>query len=378
MNHSASFSVSFYQAHPCKLPYSVMSQLGQNKPLHLLVRENRHLIHEKGMDKTWTLEYRQEVTMGLLCDAGRSLSLGWGSMDVQAPDLSCSLCHIYSQVSLGSWSTGLLYLEKTHHLLYAELFRIASAQRQWPASSLLHTKSQWQVSVLCDSEGKKNEFQMTEGLFWGWEISTYFLRTRKSLIDLRGKATVLFKHYSFQHLPIQPREPETLSAMRSHHKWTVTLLRRHCRQRLRMPFYFGMDEVVSPFTAGQHHVAAGVAQVDVGLAGFPLAPQSQAQMTAITALLQQEETVSDKDFIPSPSGMSPHTHLEPICTLAAEHLEKHLGCGWLQTSKLSLCLVLPSLHKRLNCNRLNTNSRCDNDFGNFACKEVTVPHVTSS
>lgn len=156
----------------------------------------------------------------------------------------------------------------------------------------------------------------------------------------------------FQHLPIRPREPETSSAMSSHHKWTLTLLRCHCWQRFRMPSYFGMDEVISPFAAGQHHVAAGVAQVYVGLAGFPLAPQSQAQMTAIAALLQQEETVSDKDFIPPASGMSPHTPLEPICTFfSSGAFGKAFRVGQLQTSKLSSCSVLPSLHKRLSCNQ---------------------------
>jgi len=39
-----------------------------------------------------------------------------------------------------------------------------------------------------------------------------------------------------------------------------------------MLFNFWMDEVISAFTAGQHHVAAGVAQIYVGLTGFPLTP----------------------------------------------------------------------------------------------------------
>ena len=61
-----------------------------------------------------------------------------------------------------------------------------------------------------------------------------------------------------------------------------------------MPLYLWMDEVIPPFTAGQHHVAAGVAQVDGGLAGFPLTPQPQAQAAAVTALLQNKGTVSNE------------------------------------------------------------------------------------
>lgn len=82
-----------------------------------------------------------------------------------------------------------------------------------------------------------------------------------------------------------------------------------------MLFYFWLDEVISPFTAGQHHMAAGIAQIYVGLTGFPLTPQSQAQITAITALLQKKETISNKDFMKSGSRMSPHTHLELISTV---------------------------------------------------------------
>lgn len=61
-----------------------------------------------------------------------------------------------------------------------------------------------------------------------------------------------------------------------------------------MPFDLRMHKVIASFTAGQQHVTAGVAQVDVGLTGFPLAPQAQAQAAAITALLQDKANVSNQ------------------------------------------------------------------------------------
>lgn len=88
--------------------------------------------------------------------------------------------------------------------------------------------------------------------------------------------------------------------MSSNHNWTLTLLRCHCWQRFRLPFYFWMDEVVSPFTAGQHYMAAGIAQIDAGLTGFPLTSQSQAQITAVTALLQEE--ISNKGLTQPAQG----------------------------------------------------------------------------
>lgn len=175
---------------------------------------------------------------------------------------------------------GLLCLEKTHNLLYTESFRIASAKRQRPASTCFLPRASGRslYYVAWGEETHKNPKLLKKVCFKDQKhlhIFFFFrtvLRTRKSILDLRGKATVLLQHYTFQHLPIWPRETETLSATSSNHKWTLTLLGCHCWQRFRLPFYFWMDKVISTFTAGQHHMTAGVAQIYVGLTGFPLTP----------------------------------------------------------------------------------------------------------
>lgn len=74
----------------------------------------------------------------------------------------------------------------------------------------------------------------------------------------------------------------------------LTLLGGRCWQGLGVPPDLGLGQGVLPFTAGQHNVAAGVAQVDVGLTALPLAPQAQAQAAAVTALLQDKGNISNQ------------------------------------------------------------------------------------
>lgn len=81
-----------------------------------------------------------------------------------------------------------------------------------------------------------------------------------------------------------------------------------------MPPDLGVGQVIPPLAAGQHHVAAGVAQVDVGLAALPLTPQAQAQAAAVTALLQGKGSVSTQHCraLPGHAGEPSHGRVKNV------------------------------------------------------------------